>query len=142
MTRRFIVRGIAICAVATLSGCFTTRVEPPRPLTMTLWSSTPVQLTTTGASGMTGTSPCFSLHAVVTVAQLRGDTLFYDKITPLRDTPHAESCNRSAPGYIDLKAHPTLTVIYVQRSTQRSVLWGLAILALVSSVASLLESSQ
>ena len=133
MMHRLFARVMSMWALLALSGCFTTRIEPLRPLTVTLSSTAPVHLTTVGSDGMVETSRCPSLNAVLAVAQLRGDTLFYETITTQREAPRGEPCHRNAPGYIILAEHPSLTMLHVRRSAQRSALWGFAVYALVAS---------
>jgi hypothetical protein len=118
----------SLLGLLCLQGCYSAKLEPLRPLPLTIRSSTPVLIGTTGVSGAPQTLPCLSLDVNVDVQELRGDTLFFSTLrSNHRNSRDLGSCSVSGPGFIDLAAHPSITATRVMPSRGATALAALTV---------------
>ncbi len=127
MTRRV---ALLVLATLQLSGCFTVRRYAPTPVLAWLVSPTGFRVVQPPDAARAESS-CTVLRAKMEVAAVRNDTLYFDRVTVLRQPVGAAPCAHPGAGYVALAAHPDLRS---ERLAVNGVLTWVAIAAAVPTV--------
>lgn len=111
----------SLLAVAVATGCATHRLEPVVPMPVQIVSRKPFAVHV-AATDTTPPNWCVHSRVRATVAEVRGDTMFFARVHSERRPMASSDCVRGGPGFLVLSSAPDARVEIVRVDPVRGAL--------------------